>query len=157
MNRKDIRQHMTAIADNLLETSANGVHWLPVKEQFVADHAAELDDFTDDLRDDYLRHVAANVVNSLRRDDNAQLELPGFGNIDGTVTTFDGEGGYVTKKLAFATVDDLLRDAEVHAGNVQSARDALRRARIRNKALIPVMEEHGFATAGEALELLAPS
>lgn len=96
----------------------------------------------------------ARMEPAARQHDHAQLVLEGFGEIYATVTTYAGEGGYMAKRIYQATETDLIVDAQIHDADVAKAIAAQRRAIMRNEALLPIMEEHGFLTAGEAIEWL---
>lgn len=154
MNRTDVLREMRSIADDLIENSIEGAHWLTVRETFKRLHADDLDSFALDYLDDYLMRLATEAVNDRRRSGNVQLALPGI-EFDRTVTVPDGEGGFVVKHVRRATEADLLADEKVHDENVRSALDARGRARMRNRTLLPVMQEQGLATAGEAMDWIA--
>lgn len=154
MTPQEVKGAMARIAGDQLEISVAGVHWSTVLDEFRTVYANVLPDMAAATLDDYLRDKAIGVCQVMRRTDNGQLELPGIGHIDGTVTTSDGEGGYVVKRIKFATISDLEQDFDIQQINVDAATKALLRAEDRNKVLIPVMQAEGFATAGEAIAFI---
>lgn len=154
MTPTEVKVAMERLATNQLESSVSGVHWSSVLRDFRQIYSKLLPGLATSALDDWLRRCATDVVRSLRRTDNAQLVLPGFGAIDATVTTTDGEGGFVVKRIKFATADDLVQDEGIHEQNVEAATKALDRAHRRNHVLLPIMQSEGFVTAGEALEYL---
>ena len=156
MIRKEILQAMTEIAD-FLSAEPTGVTWLEVRETYKATHATDPDfsELSAEIMDDYLKRCAQDIVNRFRRG-NGQMTLPGIGiDVDRTVTIQDGEGGFRVKQLAHATIADMETDVEVMAENAAQAMRAFDRARDRNDFLIPLMREHGFTTAGEAIAWLS--
>ena len=111
-------------------------------------------DFGAEQVDELLRRWAKDIVDGKRRNSNGQLSFEGIGEFDDTVTTLNAEGAYVVKRLRYATKADLLADEQIHNDNVRKATEALERARKRNLRLIPLMDDHGYDIAGDALDHL---
>lgn len=153
MNRNDIKAAMVTIADELIDTDT-GAHWLGVKQEFETRFAGELEGFTLELRDDYLRLRAKEVVAAQGRRGNAQLKLPGFPDIDATVTCSDGEGEFYHKSTRRATELEMVEDEIIQHNNAIAADASWDRAKLRNRVLRPIMAAHGFRTAGEAIDFL---
>lgn len=152
MNDREARAIMQEIADYLLENDLDGVHWLRIREEFKRRTSdADRSDLAESYLDDLIGRWAKDVANSLRG--SKQPKLPGF-EWDSTVTVTDGEGSFRVKHLRFASDADLDADLEIHDLNVAAAAAARARAADRNRTLQPLMREHGFVTAGEALEYL---
>lgn len=110
-----------------------------------------------DLVRSLLKQRTDKIVADTGRENNCQQVLEGVLEWDETVTVADAEGGYGRKLLSHASDDDLLFDLDQHVSNELAAKAALTRARDRNDTLLPVMHQHGFATAGEAIEFLRRS
>ena len=72
MNRADVKAAMTVIADDLIDTD-QGAHWLNVMKEFQNQFANELDSFSSELLDDYLRLRAKEAVAVGGRKHNAQI------------------------------------------------------------------------------------
>lgn len=154
--RSKIKQQLRELAEVLMDEG--GVSVMRLVDAFRS--TADPDDMLalgQDALDELVARWAKDIIKDRRRNGNAQLSLPGFGDIDETVTTLDGEGGHVTKFARHATRRDLESDLELHDENERQARRAHERAILRNTVLIPIMEEHGFNTAGEAMEWLVAS
>lgn len=149
MTPLDVKQSMRSICE-AQQSTPDGATWLSIRQEFEV-IAADLSGLESFLLEDFLSNCAKGVLKSARRQHNAQLNLPGIGDVDATVTTYDGEGGYRVKLIGFATEADLIADLAIHAENVTSAQDALQRAERRNRGLIPLMRSQGFAVAGDAI------
>lgn len=146
----DIKQMVRDLVDDAIENSPRGAHRWDIVRRLRVEHP-EVNDFAAPL-DTYLLGVIDRAMKP-KRSETAQF--PGMGSPVGiTVTIPDGEGHYSVKALQFATEDDLLADEAIHVQNVKGAREALALARRRNSRLIPVMQEHGLPTAGDALKKL---
>lgn len=150
MNASEIKSRLRELADKLIDDG--GVSAMSLVESFrsVTD-PDELLELGQDALDELVLRWSKDIIKDRRRNGNGQMTLDGIGDVDETITTLDGEGGYVVKHLRHATLDDLLVDVRLHEENVQTAQRALERAKQRNRALVPLMEANGFATAGPAL------
>ena len=155
MNVAQIRVELTTLYDQLID-SPDGAHWSSLFDEFNRLHPDARHQVGADLFDEMLKDKALKVMSdSDRRAGKTQLSLPGIdAEWDATVTTPDGEGSFRRKRLERASADDLAADAAIHDQNVDAAIAARNRARQRNQVLLPVMDEHGFATAGEAIDWL---
>jgi hypothetical protein len=150
--RFKIKKQLRELAEVLMEEG--GVSVMRLVDAFRS--TADPDDMLalgQDALDELVARWAKDIIKDRRRNGNGQLSLP-FGDIDETVTTVDGEGGHVTKFARHATRKDLESDLDLHDENERQARRAHERAILRNTVLIPIMEEHGFDTAGEAMDWL---
>lgn len=107
-----------------------------------------------EIFDDWLRRVCRDAAMRAGRNRSTQLRIPGNDAVDAYVTVFDGAGRYRRKALRFASLHDLDADKAIHEENVSAATRALYDVQRRNERLRPIMEAHGFATAGEAIDWL---
>ena len=153
MNVAEIKAELTAIHSDHMQTPS-GSHWAEVIEDFNDRFPDARYEVGADMFDRYLKEQAVKITTDTDRSSRTQQVLPGFGEWDDTVTLPDGEGGYRRKRLQFATARDLTADYEIHRANVDRAVAALDRAENRNDALLPVMGQHGFGTAGDAITWL---
>jgi hypothetical protein len=152
MNTADIKRQMRSIAEHMLDT-ADGASWAPVVDAWKSTNADAIPEISTELFDGLVTRLAREVIKDISGTGNSQVPLPGFGDIDAYVTARTPEGGYLVKHVRHAVVADLMADAEIHEDNVRSALEARRRAKGRNRTLIPVMQEHE-CTAGEAMDWL---
>lgn len=152
MDQTEIRAELARLADAAAD-SAKGAHWVEVRDKFHAAFPDALDGLGEKMAWDQLGQWAKDAIKPLRSK-TAQLALPGFDQVPATVTVQDGEGGFVVKSLRWATDPDLEADQRIHDENVAAAIAAREAARKRNRVLLPVMREHGFTFAGEAIEHL---
>jgi hypothetical protein len=141
---------MRELRDEMLDTDT-GVSVRSLHAEFRGRYDYLKDEPADAWWDRHVRSLAATVITPNR---SQQLSLPGLGDIPNTITTFDGEGGHVHKRLTRATRQDLLNDQHIQQINAESAKKAYELALQRNDTLIAVMDEQGFATAGEAVDFL---
>ena len=150
MKKSEIKQRLRELAEKLID--GGGVSAMSLAETFrsVTD-PDELLDLGREALDELINRWSNDILNDRRRSGNGQLTLAGIGQVDETVTTLNAEGGYVLKHLRHATLADLIADVQLHQDNVLTAQKALDRALRRNRALLPLMEAEGLATAGEAL------
>lgn len=153
MDMTETRSEMARIVDELVDLP-EGVHWVRVRERFASEHPDVIAELGDKLAWKALENMAKEAIKPLRSR-SSQLSLPGIDEIPATVTVPDGEGSYALKAIRWATVPDLEADRRIHAENVAAAVAAEDVAEKRNRVLIPIMEEHGFTTAGKAIEWLA--
>jgi len=156
MNIAQIKAELAAIYEELIDT-ADGAHWSNLYTEFNARHPDARFEVGAELYDEMLKDKALSVMKETdRRSGRRQVSLPGLdAEWDATVTLPDGEGSFRRKRLERATASDLRADLEIHRANVDAAVAALDRGTQRNTVLLPVMEDHGFATAGDAIEYLA--
>lgn len=154
MKVADIAAELQSIHDEQIDTN-DGAHWARLVEEFNARYPDARDDIGPGMFDDWLRHKALEVMRDSDRRASKQLSFPGIGDIDATVTIPDGEGSFRHKRIERATGPDLVADLAIHEQNVSAAIDARNRAQKRNDLFLPVMDDHGFATAGEAIEYLS--
>jgi hypothetical protein len=156
VNIAQIKAELATIYEELIDT-ADGAHWSSLYTQFNDRHPDARFEVGAELYDEMLKDKALSVMKETdRRAGRRQLSLPGLDvEWDATVTLPDGEGSFRRKRLERATASDLIADLEIHRANVDSAVAALDRGTQRNTVLLPAMEEHGFTTAGEAIEYLA--
>jgi len=156
VNVAEIKAELTTIYEDLIDT-VDGAHWSTLFEQFNALHPDARYQVGADLFDEMLKDKALKVMSEAdRRSGKRQLSLPGIdAEWDATVTLPDGEGSFRRKRLERATAADLSADEAIHLANVDAAQAALDRATHRNKVLLPVMDEHNLATAGDAIEYLS--
>lgn len=148
MTESEITEHLVAIRDQMLETST-GVHALAMEQRFLAAHPDALDDRAVAMARNWL-HLRCLALAKPPKSDTAQL--PGLGGVPDVVTTYDGEGGYVYKRIRHASRQDLVNNVEIMLTNFVGAQLSLREARDIEGLLGPVMDEHGFTTAGKAIE-----
>lgn len=153
MNLSQAKTALRDIANKMVE-GVDGVATMPLVAEFKSNFGTELDDLSAGLFDDWLRRVARDVVANTGRGHTTQLSLPGMGSVDAFVTVPDGEGGYRRKKYIYASTTDIYADQKVHDDNYAAVGKARSEARQRDGIVLPVMEEHGFATAGEAITWL---
>lgn len=154
MRTAQLKARLRELANKMIDDGGVSAMSLAVEFKTITD-PEELMSLGQEAFDDLIKRWAADIVNDLRRVRNGQLVLEGIGEVDETVTTVDGEGGFVVKHLHHATVADLIMDVELHQENVNTAQRALLRAKDRNRALIPLMESNGYTTVGEVLSSLA--
>lgn len=153
MKPAEIKAELRTIADELL--ASGGVSPLAIVARYKKNvGTALLIDLGADAVDDLLRRWAKDIVDHNRNASNAQLSFEGFGTFDETVTTVGVDGEPTLKLLRHATAEDCRYDLELHHTNERLAIEARRRAEQRNLVFLPLMEEHGFATVGEAIEHL---
>lgn len=153
MEMIEIRQSMVEIVERQVDGQA-GVHWVKVRDEFARTHPTAITDLGEELAWKQLGRLAEDAIKPMRSK-SKQLPIPGMETIPATVTVPDGEGSYVVKAVRWAAVADLEADRQIHGENVAAAVEAERQAVTRNRVLIPVMEEHGFQFAGEAIEWLS--
>lgn len=150
MKALEIKQQLRELADMLMDDG--GVSAMSLAQTFRSVTGPDdLFDLGQDALDELIMRWSTDIIKAKRRSGNGSARLPGIGEVDETVTTLDGEGGYVVKHLRHATSADLLADEQLHEENVETARKALERAKNRNRTLIPLMEAEGFETVAEAL------
>jgi hypothetical protein len=156
VNIAQIKAELATIYEELIDT-ADGAHWSSLYAEFNDRHPDARFEVGAELYDEMLKDKALKVMSETdRRAGRRQLSLPGLdAEWDATVTLPDGEGSFRRKRLERATASDLVADEEIHRMNVDAAVAALDRATQRNTVLLPVMEDHGFVTAGDAIEYLA--
>lgn len=156
MNVAEIKAELTGIYGQLIDTDT-GAHWSNLYDEFNTRHPDARFEVGVDLFDEMLKDKAIKVMSEAdRRSSRRQLAFPGMDvEWDATVTIPDGEGSFRRKRLERATAADLEADLAIHRQNVDAAQEALRRAVSRNDVLLPAMDEHGFATAGDAIEYLS--
>lgn len=149
----EVNAAVREIAERML-TDYDSAHPLLGEKLFKESHADLLDALGEQLAEHRIRTMFRDELRlgTRQRGSGDQLSLPGVGDIDRTITIPDGEGGHRYKLTAKATADELEQDEELLVGNVQGAQASLQRAQLRNATLIPVMREHGYATAGEAIQ-----
>jgi hypothetical protein len=144
------KQLIRELREEMLDTDDGvSVHTLKLEFRRRYDHLKT--DLADQWWDKFISNLAAAEIKPAR---HQQQMLPGFGDVPHTVTTFDGEGGHVHKRLTRATRQDLLNDETIQQQNAEAAERAYRQARDRNAYLIAVMDEHDFNTAAEAIAYL---
>lgn len=154
MRTAQLKARLRELANKMIDDGGVSAMSLAVEFKTITD-PDELMSLGQEAFDDLVKRWAADIVDGLRRVRNGQLVLPGIGEVDETVTTVDPEGGFVVKHLHHATEPDLIMDEELHQQNVDTAQQALLRAKNRNRALIPMMKARGCKTVGELLSLLA--
>ena len=153
MDLTEIRTEMARIVAEHIERP-EGVHREAVRAEFDQAHPDVSASYGRDLYWKALGGLADDAIKPLRSK-SLQLSLPGIDVVPATVTVPDGEGGFALKVIRWATIPDLEADRQIHAQNVAAAVAAEDVAEKRNRVLIPIMEAHQFATAGEAIEFLA--
>ncbi len=150
MKAFEIKQQLRELADILMDDG--GVSAMSLAQTFRSvTNPDELLDLGREALDELVMRWSKDIIKDRRRSGNGQMTFEGIGEVDETVTTLDGEGGYVVKHLRHATLADLLADVQLHEENVETARKALERAKNRNRMLVPLMESEGFNTVAEAL------
>lgn len=150
IRRSDITQLFRAYADEAADTDG-GASVLTLVDRLKREHP-EVQDLGAEMLSDALRRLAENALKPMRSE---TMQFPGMGDpIGTTVTVPDGEGGHRVKRLRLATIPDLEADLAIHDENVAAAVHARSTADRRNRRLIPVMKEHSFDVAGDALALL---
>lgn len=156
MNVADIAAELSSIHDEQIDTD-QGAHWARIVEEFNCRHPDARYDVGAGMFDEWLKTKALKVMQeSDRRAGKRQLTLPGIdAEWDATVTVPDGEGSFRRKRLERATASDLEADLAILEENLRGAIDSTNRGRQRNQVLLPVMDEHAFPTAGEAIEYLS--
>jgi len=149
-DKRTIRQWLREYAEEAID-SPNGAHPVALVSRLLDEHP-EVRGHADELLEDALRGWANEAIKPKRME---TAPLPGLGDsCPITVTAPDGEGGYIVKSIRLATVADLVADVAIHEENVTHALRGRRLALRRNDRLVPLMEEHGFELAGDALDLL---
>jgi hypothetical protein len=83
-----------------------------------------------------------------------RVRISGLGDVPPVITTYDAEGGFVFKRIRYATTADLVNDLEIQRQNATAAQRAYEQAKDRNALLLPVMDDQGFDLAGEAVAWL---
>lgn len=158
MNVAQIKTELVSIYEKFIDTDI-GAHWSSLYAEFNARHPDARYEVGAELFDEMLKDKALKVMSDAdRRTTRRQLSLPGIdAEWDATVTIPDGEGSFRRKRLERATADELTADEAIHTANVDAAVAARDRARQRNRVLLPVMDEQGFVTAGQAIEFLSGS
>jgi hypothetical protein len=134
----------------MLET-ATGASAFFMGERFVALYPDAEVDLGPTLFRDWLHRKCRDLVKPPKTE---QTQLPGFGDVPNVVTTYDGEGQFVYKRLRFASRVDLVNDEDILVANAVAADQAAKVAQDRNQVLIPIMDQHGFITAEQAIEFL---
>jgi hypothetical protein len=155
MEMVEIKNELRDLALAAVDTD-EGAHALGLVESFKAAHPDAVNDIGPELFDDWLRRRANDVLKPFRSS-TRQMKLPGLADltVPDTVTVSDGEGGYRVKNLDRATANDCAEDERIMAENRKAAVVAHNDAKRRNQLVLPIMAEHGFTTAGEAIRFLA--
>lgn len=152
MDLIEIRSELAEIAERQVDTP-EGVHWVRVRDEFAAHYPDAMAERAEQLAWGELGNLAKNAIKPLRTQ-TTQMSLPGMDRIPGTVTVPDGEGSYRVKSTRWATDPDLEANERIHNENITAAIAAHQRVRDFNRLIRPVMAEHGFTYAGEAIEHL---
>lgn len=151
MEPRDIQQILNGYVEEAIHTDL-GAHRYGLVDRLLHEHPG-IADYGDRLLRNALLGMADKAMKPKRSETQ---QLPGMGDPVGTtVTVRDGEGSFAIKALDRATVEDLQVDLDIHRVNIDAAIRAHKLADRRNRRLIPIMEERGFGTAGEALRWLA--
>lgn len=151
MNKQEVTQALVEIRDTQLETPG-GVSVIAMEYEFTAQHPDAERELGASIFRDWLHNRCRTLV---KTSTPAQLSLPGLDDLPDIVTTYDGEGGFVYKRLRFASETDMKNDTAISAANVAAVQAELAKKEDRDAILIPIMHDHGFATAGEAMTWLA--
>ena len=150
MHKYEVNRLLADLRDEMLDTD-EGVSGARLAARFDTEYPYVRDEMASVLYDEWLRSKADSIAKPPR---TAQEHLPGLGDVPKTVTTFDAEGGFIYKRLWRGSVADLENDLQIQTVNADAAVAARRVAEQRNHLLVPIMVEHGFATAGEAISWL---
>lgn len=151
MTPREIKAAMSKIRDDMVDT-ASGVSRMTLAKAFDDEFPDVRQEMGDILYEDYLRKTAAEVVNV--RKASQKLTLPGIGDFQMEITTYNGEGEFVHKRLRFAGTVDLDNDVDIMTQNAAAAVASAALSEFTRDTLKPVMVQHGFTTAGEAIEYL---
>lgn len=151
MHEQEVRRMLADLRDEMIELDA-GVSGTTLAARFQYEYPYVRAEMGDSLYESWLRKQANEIAKPPR---SQQLTLPGLGEFPNTVTTFDGEGGFVYKRLAKATEADLINDERILCDNATAAIASHMQSKQRNAAVIPVMQAHGFVTVAEAIAYLS--
>lgn len=157
MNIREIKAALGDIYEELMNTPS-GVSWNEMWQRFNNTYPEARHETGADLYDSLGHRLSKEIISG--RDRAGQERLPlanGWGDIAATITCTDGEGGYRRKRIAFASVSDIIEDEQIQTSNLDAARESHRLSEHTKAVLVPVMEDHGFELAGAAIEWLSRS
>lgn len=151
IHSSDVKRMLSELRDVMIEEDT-GVSPFTLAVRFDAEYPHVRHELAGTLYDEWLHLRAAERAKPPKAQ---QQTLPGIGDVPNVVTTFNGEGEYVYKRLHKASEIDLINNEEIQRRNAEAAVQAADEAARIRQALVPVMQAHNFATAGDAIAYLA--
>lgn len=151
INKNDVTRLVVELRDELIETDL-GVSAFSLAQEFDLRYPDARQALSEDLWWDFLHGKCKQLAKPPK---SQQLTLPGIGDFSNIVTTYNGEGEPCYKRLTKATKQDLLNDEEIQRVNAEAAARSHAETVQRNQVLLPLIDRHGFATAGEAIQWMA--
>lgn len=154
MNSVEIARHISAIIDQQYE-DGQAVTWVGVVDAARSTiPSEELEAIAHDAIQAFLANTAKQQIRKKVRDESEQLQLPGFGSFDNSVTVPVTEGAFGVKKITCATLTELHHNHKLKADNARNVNARLEALERFMDLVLPVMEENGFETVLDALQHL---
>ena len=150
MNKHEATQAIIDIRDRQIE-QPGGVSTFSMELEFVAAYPNAEFDLGGTVFREWLHGRCRTLIKGSKP---KQLSIPGLSDVSDVVTTYNGEGGFVYKRVRHSSDVDLENDLDIKTANVTAAQAEQGKTADRNLIIIPVMRSEGFATAGEAIDWL---